>query len=405
MFKYHNNYFSNESKFCVRTVLINIVVLFVSGAIFQTYLIEHGVAENTVNVYGSVMQIAQTLIMLLFAKVMDNFKKVIMLSTVTVLASIPLLVFMLLNVNNKFSLATIVILYAVGFIYNIGYGFYAILEYKLPYHIFDISNYGRITATSGWLLGIFSVLVSFTLTFFQRKYDYNSVMTFAFAVLFLLLAVFAYVSLSMKKIDVNKADAKEDVKINLFTYKPFYMLIIPNLLRGFCSGIIMLVVTIGYYSDMLDSKTAITVVTISNTVTIIACMLYSLIARRIGEYRMILFSSIGVFIGMPLMFFFKNTIWYLAVYGIIYFLYIIINYAVPTAVTQIVDYEVMGQYTAWRMLFHTLGSSLSGFLCVPMLDVLGPIPTMLISGGLQLVSGIVYYFYIKLNVVETTKEL
>lgn len=401
----HNKYFSNEIKFYIHTVILNVVVLFVTGAFFQTFLIEHGVKENTVNVYSSVMQIAQTLIMLLFSKVIDNIKNVIRLATVSYLASIPLIAFLLFNVNNKFTLITVVLLCVFGFIYNVGYGFYSILSYKLPYHIFDINNYGKITSTAGWMIGVFSVLVSFILSFFQNKYEYNSVMTFAFVVSFLLLAVYTYVSLSMKKIDINTSGKKEKTKINLFTYKPFYMLILPNLMRGFCSGVIMLVVTIGYYSKTLDYKSALTVVTISNTVTIVACMMYSFVARRIGEYRMILFSSIGVFMGMPIMFVFKNTTWYLAIYGVVYFLYIIINYAVPTAVTQIVDYEVMGQYTAWRMLFHTLGSSIAGFLCVPMLDLFGPFVAMIISGGLQLLSGIVYYFYIKQNVVINSKGL
>ena len=394
-----NNNLSNEIKYCTHSVLYSVILLFVSGAIFQTYLLEHGVHGDTVNKYFSIMQIVQTVIMLLFSRLMDGFKRVIGFSTFSFALSGVLLAFMLIFNNVGFGSSTITLLFVFGLIFNIGYGFYTILCYKMPYHVFDINKYGKITATTGWLSGILSVLISTLMTFFQKKYKFNSVMLVALIFIVFLLVVFILVSLTIKKINCVNETKIEKVKINIFTYKPFYILSIPNLFRGFCAGIIMLIVTVGYHSKLLDSKSATTIVTISNVVMIVSCMLYSFIARHLGEHRMIMISSVGIVVGLPLMFVFGKTIWFLAFYGIVYFLFNIINYAVPTAVTQMVSYEVMGQYTAWRMLLHTFGTSIAGFVCTPMLNYFGSIVTMIVAGGLQLVSGLVYYFYMKYNVI------
>ena len=68
-----------------------------------------------------------------------------------------------------------------------------------------------------------------------------------------------------------------------------------------------------------------------------------------------------------------------------------LNNGVPFILTKVIDYNVMGQYSAGRMLLNTLGTSLAGFLCIPMFRVMGVIPALALSGGLQLLSGIGYY--------------
>ena len=70
-----------------------------------------------------------------------------------------------------------------------------------------------------------------------------------------------------------------------------------------------------------------------------------------------------------------------------------IDYGVPTAITKIVDYRCIGQYSAWRMVLHTLGTALGGIAVPYLMSALGAVGTLILAGALQAMSGAVYYWY------------
>ena len=58
-----------------------------------------------------------------------------------------------------------------------------------------------------------------------------------------------------------------------------------------------------------------------------------------------------------------------------------------------VDYNCLGQFTAWRMGIYTLGTAIGG-VCVPLfLDLVGGFNTLLIAGITMLVCGVGYYVF------------
>jgi predicted MFS family arabinose efflux permease len=149
-------------------------------------------------------------------------------------------------------------------------------------------------------------------------------------------------------------------------------------------------ITIGYYTEHIDSISANYVIIITNALTILGSFAFSKIARYMLDKNIILLCSIVLAVLLPILTVFDTGV-FLVVYAVIYFFLIILNNIVPVTVTKIIDYKVAGQYSAGRMLLNTLGTSLAGFLCVPMFKAIGVIPTLAISGGMQLVSGIGYY--------------
>ena len=154
-------------------------------------------------------------------------------------------------------------------------------------------------------------------------------------------------------------------------------------------------VTIGYYSDCLDSSSASVLVVITNIITFLGCTVYSKVSSKLHDRLTILFSSIAIVLFLPAMLFFKSTAAFLIFYGITYFFVVHINYAVPVAVTRLVPYEIAGKYNAGRMLLNTLGTSLASALCIPMFDIIGAIPTLILCAAVQLVSGVMYYYVLK----------
>ena len=53
----------------------------------------------------------------------------------------------------------------------------------------------------------------------------------------------------------------------------------------------------------------------------------------------------------------------------------------------------MGQYSAWCMLLHTVGSALEGDECIQMIEILGVIAALSVIWTLQHISGSVYFIY------------
>lgn len=390
-------FMGNKIKYYVHQVLSSLIILLTYGAVLQTFLIEYGLSEQQVNVYSSVMQIFQVATILLFSKVADRTRNIIKMSALMRLFEIPMIAMLLVlcfftEINIVWVL---VIIFALGLLYNFSMGSRSVIDYKLPYNIIDIRDYGKVTAFGGILIGIFSVVFSLALSLFQSKTEYF----FSMKVVFLVSAVmiFAFVAATaLMKQTYKMPPLEKKQKTNIFKYKPYTHLIIPNLARGFCSGVIGLAVTIGYFTGVIDKTSSSYIVIITSAVTILGCLAYSFISKRVNDAYLHLTLGIATAVLLPLLCL-GGTVFFLVAYSIIFFVKIIVDYSVPVTITKIIDYKIAGQYSAWRMLLHTLGASLSGFVCIPLFNLIGVMPTMILTGLLQLVCGVGYFIYLRKN--------
>lgn len=385
----------NIVKFHLHNIFLNLLVLFINGAIFQTFLLECGMSEHSVNVYCSVMQIIQMTVMLVFSGKIDKINNVIRTSGVLCLPALLLTIILIVMSfdSDAFGSGTLIFLYGSGMFFTIFYSIIQILDFKLPYCIMDMSKYGVVMARTGFFMGISSAIMSIFMSTAVQKGEYFQVMQWIYCLSVVIIIAYMFSTLKMKMTDIKrpKKISRNDKKINLFRYKPFYVLIVPNLFRGFCLGILNLIITIGYYTGRLNTNSASVSIILTNVLLMTGCFLYPFISKRIKEGKMILISSIGVFATLSMMFIHQSTVWFLVTYSIAYFFIVIINYAVPVEVTQIVDYDVMGHYSAWRLLLNAIGVAFAGFVCIFTIDTFSPVGAMVLTGGLQLFSGIVYY--------------
>ena len=241
-------------------------------------------------------------------------------------------------------------------------------------------------------------LLSVLLSRLQERFSYFAVMTGLFLAAIIAILVFAVVTLSMKKVEGVQKETILQKRMTLFHYRPFTKLIVPNLARGFCAGILTISVTIGYYFDILDSRSAGILVILTTAMTILSCMAYPLLVKWSGEGKTLLLSAVIMLISMPRMFLGRSTLAFLLFYAVAYFFMNIINYAVPVAVVKIIDYEVAGQYNGFRMLLHTGGMAMAGFVCVAMLEYLGGVLTMTIAATLQVYASYAYHKILKNHV-------
>lgn len=250
-----------------------------------------------------------------------------------------------------------------------------------------------------------SFLASLGIVALQSFFPYFDVMRSMYIVslIFILLAV--VITLSMKENTPPITEEAVKRKRNVLKYKPFTLLIIPNILRGFCFGILGMASTVGYFIEDIDGNSAAILVTITTISSILGSLVYTFLNSRVREKNILIISSDCVCIFLSLMVAFNDTTAFLIFYGLAYFFLHLINNAVPIVVVKIVDYDVVEQYSGGRMLLHTLGLSLFGFVCIPLINLIGVFPTMLLSGLAQLASGAAYYLYLTKHEREKRHDL
>jgi len=384
----------NELKYYLSNTLYNTAFLVASGSILQTFMLEIGIAEDRVAQSVSVFQVVQSVAMILFAGLADRVNKVIRVTALGMLNILIMLIPMLgFTLGNRVPKTAYIVLLAAGCLNGLVLGFYNVICYKLPYHIIDMRRYGSLSANVGIMYGLTGIAMSAVMTWLVGKYDYFLVIGIVIALAILMTVASSLIGVRFESLSFLKEEKKEKKKINIFRYKPFLQLIVPNFTRGIGTGIIGVTVTIGYYFEVIDKVSGGYVVMISNAAVIVGCLIFSKFGKAGRSGVMTFVSSVVIALSMAGMLVGRSTAVFLVCYAVGYLAVNVLSVAVPVLVTELIDYEVIGQYTAWRMMLLTVGSAIGGFLAIPMSEKLGGVATLTIAGLMFLVTGIGYYGY------------
>lgn len=380
---------SQKNKYIVNSILWTLISTVISGALFQTFLLEKGISEENVGNLVSLMQFVQLVVILVFSKFIDRINNVIRITAYSHVLYLPLLVLMSVlcfSSNTYFNLFT-----AFAVVACIAAGLYNVLSYKLPYHIMDMKFYGNWTGSSSVCAAVFMLILTSALSFSQNRIGYFPTMKYFCPFAVVCAAAFSAMTASYKKVELIPESESEE-KISLLRYKPFTVLIIPNLIRGFCAGMISMAVTIGYSTKQLDADSAGILLVINQTVGIPANILYTKLTGK--EPSLILISSIGILASVSFLGFSGST-GFLICYAIAYFCLCIVNVSVPVLVARVIDYKIAGQYNGWRILLNTAGIFLASVVCMPLVNNAGSSLTWILAGLMQFISGVAYFIYCK----------
>ena len=389
---------SNNNKLILQSTCYSTAILMIAGSVIQAFLLENGVDAALVASYMSVVQIVQVTVMLVVSLLIDRVKNVVRLCAYSqvfqlflFLSLIALCIISGVDVTLKF-----IIVFATGIITNVIQAVYNIVSYKMPYHVVDMTNYAALTGKIGVVTGIVGISVSALMSYFTSVFDYNLAMLpfFIFGAVMLVSSFLLTVSYNTvtPKTHHSHHNAK---RINLLKYRPFSLLIIPNILRGFCTGVLIIAMTVGHSLGITDKSSGAVLTLLLQVSTVLSCFIYTFVATKRNDGKIIIVSTLLLAGAMPAMLVGKNLTVFYVMYFLANFFISFINNSVPVAVTKFVDYEYIGQYSSWRMLLHTLGVAISNALITPMLSIFGGIGTMLLAVSCQLVSGISYYVFLK----------
>ena len=388
----------NQTKFHINNTCWGMISMLTTGSVLQTFLLENGLQEDTTNVISSVMLGFQLLTILIYSNYVDRQKDVLDANRKVYYLYFPLPVVLtlmcLLPGHTPWWLWALMLLSCA--LLNIGIGFSNVLCYKFPYKILDMRKYGNVMSVDGIISGIFCLALSSLIPVLQAALGYHSTMTVIFPSVMVILIVAMVTCRSMKPLpDAKLPEPTPGSKVSVLKFKNFTHLIGANIMRGFTTGIMGTAVTIGYYFECLDSSSSSILVLLTYLVLILGCGLYALVANRVKVGTIILIASICVAVLIPLMLIQINTVTFLLFYALAFLFKTAIDYSVPVAVTKLTSYDTVGQYSSGRMLLSNIGSIFASLICIPLVKLIGGIPTLLIAGASQLICGICYFIRLR----------
>lgn len=374
------------------SALFNVLSLVITGGIIQSFLLENGVDARRVSVFVSAMQVSEVGAMVLLAPFFEKEENLFRLGSIFYLFMLPVTAAItVISLVRGFSVdARFWIMMATGFITYMGIGLASMNGYKLPYKIFDINDYGRICAVAGMITGVISIVSSAVLTRAIEAGDYHSTMAAVGVLCSLIILFCSWLWLKFREVDVN-ADRMQKTgrKIRLLSYRPFTLLILPNIFRGLGTGAFNLFTAVGYHMGRIDSVTAGLMVTLGNIAMFLSYFVYRRLALKRIDAELILVSSTALFLLMPMAFVGNNVKVFLIVYALAFFFKVMLEMLCPVAIVPIVDYEIMSQYTAWRVALCLLGIAVAGVITIPLIDRFGVILTMAGYGLLLFAGGLI----------------
>lgn len=378
----------NTAKYGISSVSYSFLALTLGGSFLQIYLIEQGFSDGATANFLSLMRAVQTAAIFLTMHLAARARRAAPASAAVFPAALPFCLLLLLSGE-----ALPLPLYLLGTPFYVAIGAYCIFSYRLPYTALRLEDYGRISGVTGAISAALTLTASLAVSLLQAFFPYRGIMRVVLSITAAVAVLGFFATLTLRE-RVAEAPPSPLPRVRLFAYRHFTALLTPNLLRGLTTGVMGIAVTLGYARGILDAKTAALSVVVTGGATMLGSLIYSLLPRRIAPVRPLLLATAAATLTMPLLLLGKAPLFFTAL-GLITLFTAVEDIAVPVAVVKLVDGDMIARYTGGRMLLHTLGTALGGFVAMPLFHAVGPLGLMLLTGGAHLAFGLFYYFYFK----------
>ncbi len=386
---------SNKVKSILAYAFRALALLFASGTLLQTLLASLGFETRYIYFLSTLMQAANMAVIMFFSRWADT-GSVIRRAANTFLAFAALMAcYIPLCIWRSASLESYLLLLVLCIVQQGVSGLYVVCEYKLPYHVYLPEEYGRISAASGLLSSLITLGAGAGISALVLRFDYVSVMAVGFAVSALLMLASFFLTYTQRSL-INEAEpvqhrGKDAPKIpimEIFKTPVFSFLLIPNLFRGFSSGVISVLTTVAFdlgYDEWIGTA----MVSVNSLSALLSCALFGVLAAKISSRAILAAGSVLISM-MPLLLIPSETV-FLAVYAVVIFGVTLVNYVVPVFLLTRVDVKIAGPYHAWRMVLNFGGmltaTFLAPFFSVPLLLALAAASQILSCLGYCLFRG------------------
>ena len=378
---------NNKIRYIAASALYSTALLCMNGTLMQTFLGEIGLTDR-IYLHATLLQIMSVAGTMLFSHAADGSGSLIRRMALTnlpilvlYLVYIPLCVFPVPD-GTAFLAAAV-----IGLIQSLFVAIHTVFDYKIPYRIIPLEEYGPVTAVSGIVTGLAGMAVGALMTWLSQRYTYRLLMCWAFPAAALMTAASAVITWVMRPISsppVPPEGKKSGVTFAQLLRRPvFTVLLVPNLLRGISTGIVGILAAVALQQGFSASLTT-AMITVSSAAWLTACLLFAVLAKHVTP-RLLVFAGSLLMLPLPLLAL-AGEATYLPLYGLIIAGRTFVDYGVPAALILVVPDEIAGPFNAWRMALHIGGGILGTFLG----GFLSPAALLVTAAALQLISGAVY---------------
>lgn len=392
-------------------ILTGLSALLSAGALWQGLLLHYGLSSAQVGILTSAASIVQAIAMFLNIYITDRVRSPI---RTMLLCNFPVLLFFIvltvLCFIGEAAFAFPLLLGAV-IVYNFFEGLRGIITYKVPFLLYQMEKYGRITAISGVCINIFTTLASLGIPVMLKVWDYDRGMQLLFACGVLSIVGRIVLNAILKPLSDAPAEvSSEAAKAPLTTLlkdKSVQALFLPNFVRGLSMGIVGSIALIAAHDYTQDSSELAMLVSVGTIASILGNAIFTVLSKEKLVKTLCLLSSVGLFVFCAALIIPGSWIWFLAIYLLLYTCYNIVNSTIPVLVAQFIPYEIIGGYSSLRMMITTAGTALSSMVVGFLMEKAAPgdstytIILLLVCGLAQLYCGFAYYQYVKKGVQKS----
>ncbi len=391
---------SNYIKYYLRSAFYSVALLFTSTSVIQIFLTELGITSTPIGIFTSLLSVVNVLTNIGFSAYADrchHVKRTISLLCIPIgccfLLLLPLCLSRGLDAGVTFLLTAAVCLIQMLFI-----TMYSVLEYKLPYSIIDVNQYGRFSSINGIIVGIASTAASYVLSKLLESYPYFTVLSIGFGVGggFMFLASVINSTLDTSRgLSLSQPGHTDTEKNSIFAglhkimrSASFRRLLLPNFFRGFHMGMLNVAAVIAV-SCGFDTATASRLVTVTFLGNILGSVVYMTASGHIESRKLCLTGSIVTCVGVLLPFGTPNV--FLAVYFVMVMGKILVDYAIPSQVYAAIKPDIACLYQTWRLIVTTAGSVLSAAVSGFFIEYISVTGFLVIASVCQVICGVSYF--------------
>lgn len=369
-----------------------------SASVLSGHLIHIGMREDKISFYLAVVPFVNLIVSLLFSGIASRTKKTISVYSALCLVSGILTAFyaLLFGVNSAESVLY-VFLMLLGCLVSAVTAIRNIFDYRLPCEVMNLDDYSVYVSVCGIVGGVAGLIAGAVLSVGYKRFEFTTVTCGAYLIAGICYCTASVINRFLKR-TVNLPEEKEKAKgslKSLFADRSFRALFLPNLIRGIGMAMVPMITLIAVNAGTLNETDGATVTAVTYFATLISCLGYVWLARRIGVTRLCILGSILFCAVIPALTGGK-TVFYIC-YIISYAGYYIVNCAVPDIVYKNVDTGLMSIFHTWRLALSTIGTTAATAVMGGLIGVVSPV-WLFVAGTLSnVVCALAYYAVFKEN--------
>lgn len=387
-----------------------------TGSVFSAFLMHGGMTEGQIGLYLSITQFVNLAVSLLFAgaaaNTRDTRKPLLLLGLISSFILALHLCFCFSEIGG--GLAYILILF-LGCMQAAVTALRTVFIYKLPCEIMDLRFYSVYAGYQGLFTGVTGIGIGFLLPLFFERYSFAAVNCAAFA----LAGVFGVISAILLRIltplDTGTAMLSDEALTDrkgismiadlrrLLHNRIFMKLLLPNILRGFGTGLISIFPVIILREQILTEQSASLLTAGTYIGTLLSCFAYVFCVKKIGVPKTCLFG--GILFCLICLTLSGETMFCMVLYTLAYAGFNIVCCAIPDLIYRSIASDLISIFQTWRLAMTQLGIVLASALFGLLVEATTGIWIVLIGVICYLICAGCYYLNFKNNPVFEVEKL